>query len=321
VFGAGPTVDDQTWRRCPVIATAKVPTRDWRIVSVAWIRGERAAVAGIDAPDPRRSGLYAVRPPSQSWRRIPLPRPPDCVTETALFPTASGPRSFAFVAGCVGAMVSPDEAREIREFYLPLMHERLLRPYGVGATARAFAFDPHDPDRGLLNDGHGSRQQLRWLLPDRLSAPLPLPFDRVGDPVWAPDSRLVMISATRGLGGGAGGQRPDESWSLYTMRPDDLSLRELPGGMDRISRGAWSPDASLYAVNLSSASEGSRLALINVRDGRTVTVARGTKGELAWVGPTAVLAVRPSPDRLELIDVRVGRAKLDRHNRRPRRRR
>lgn len=320
VSGAGPTVDD-TWRRCPVVATAKVPAPDWRIVSLAWILGERAAVAGVDAPDPGRSGLYTVRPPSQSWRRIPLPRRPDCVTETALFPTVSGPRSFAFVAGCVRATVSPEEAREIRELYLPLMRVRVLRPYGVGATARAFAFHPHDPDHGLLNDGHGSREQLRRLLPDRLSAPLPLPFDRVGDPVWAPDGRLVMISATRGPGAAAGGQGPEEPWALYVMRPDDLSLRELPGGIDRISRGAWSSDAGLYAVNLSSAAEGSRLALVHVRDGRTVTVARGTKGEVAWAGPTALLAIRPSPDRLELIDVRAGRAKLDRHTGTPRRRR
>jgi hypothetical protein len=85
----------------------------------------------------------------------------------------------------------------------------------------------------------------------------------------------------------------------------------MAAGLDQVYRGGWSPDGTLYAVNLPTRS-GTRLVLIRVSDRRRVVVARGSsEGKVVWTGPHTLLVVRRSPDRLELVDVRGAVRKMN----------
>ncbi len=141
----------------------------------------------------------------------------------------------------------------------------------VPFPAGAVAFDPAG-ERGVINDGTGLSERLRWLGPKSLSAPLPLPFDRIGDPVRSPDGRTIVVPGVTGLGASGGAERANQSWGLW----------ELDG-------------------------QPARLTLVDIVTGRRVAARDGTAGEVARTSDhTVATMLRGATNRIVILDVQRG---------------
>jgi hypothetical protein len=211
----------------------------------------------------------------------------------------------AFIADCYGDLL-PDRVRDIREYSFATGRVRRLYPYYVTYLASGFTIDPKS-NRGLLNDGYGLAERLRWLEPTRLSAPIKLPLDRVGDPAWAPDGSVVALAGARGLTGVSGVGRLDAVWTLYLLDPQTRRLTPLVRGLNEGRRGGWSPDSRFYAVALKNPAGTSGVGVVRLRDKRVVLIRTGSFGEVDWIDEHTVVAIRRGRsgerDRLEILDV------------------
>ena len=73
--------------------------------------------------------------------------------------------------------------------------------YSLPFPADPFVLAPKSATRGVLNDGTGLEERLRWLTPTRLSPPIRLGLDRVGNLAISPDGERFAVSAVKGIGG------------------------------------------------------------------------------------------------------------------------
>jgi dipeptidyl aminopeptidase/acylaminoacyl peptidase len=124
-----------------------------------------------------------------------------------------------------------------------------------------FAFSPK-ADVGLLNDGAGLEERLRWLRP-RSRPALDLPVTRVGDPAWSRDGRRVAVG---GIPRSAGHDSPtsDSPWALYLLDRRGRLLRRLPVDLRDGADASWSPDGRWLAVRTRPAGRAYGVWLIGV---------------------------------------------------------
>lgn len=296
------------------------PVANWGIDSVAWVSAEHSLVIrAVEGPLHLSTMIYVaqINRPETRWRRLADLAKLGCRDPALISPVATGPRSFAFVEGCLPEDESPRRSKHIRRF--SFREERLRTPYSYGLPfpARGFALEP-GTRRGVLNDGAGLEERLRWLQPHRLSAPIPLPLDRVGDPVWSPTGQEVALPGVVGLGDAEGPARSLASrWNIVIADRrfsrvriiDEVEFREQPSV-------AWSGDGSLLAVAGKTGNAEGEVLLLRPHDGKSIVVKSGLYGAVAWIdGSQLAVVLRKNysgrgGDAIELMDVSVAISRL-----------
>jgi hypothetical protein len=104
-----------------------------------------------------------------------------------------------------------------------------------------------DGRRGVLNDGTGLEEQLRWLQPRTLSPPIRLGLERVGAPAWSPDGRAIAVSAAVDVKGVEGVARSIASWRVYLGNSELRSVRPLGNeALEEDPALAWSGDSRAF---------------------------------------------------------------------------
>ena len=111
-----------------------------------------------------------------------------------LVPTAQTVESVAFTEGCTAT------TKRILSYSFTSRRIKQLYPYTLPFPAGPFVLLP-GTTKGILNDGTGLEERLRWLTPTRLSAPIRLGLDRVGNLAIPPDGERLAVSAVKGIGG------------------------------------------------------------------------------------------------------------------------
>lgn len=294
------------------------PPGSWDIDYLAWLAGEQALVArAYGGPTYLSDTLRIVRLGSRrpGWRRLSDLARLGCRNPALIAPLATGRRSFGFVEGCLGPNADPRTSKHVREFSFEDRRVRTLFPYGLPFPAGEFALRP-DRRVGVLNDGTGLEEKLRWLLPERLSAPIRLGLDRVGQPAWSPDGRSVAVSGARGLAG-EGVARSLASWRIYVTNHEVRTIK-LTGGvvLEEQPSIAWSPNSQLLAVAAIGREHQGKLVLVRPRDGRHLLLERGEYGGIAWMTETTIAVVRVKNrvriggDYIELLDIEQAIAQL-----------
>jgi len=149
------------------------PPGKWVIETLAWIPEPRVlTMEAVTQPPYLNLTLFTVRVDgSGSWRRVVGLSQPKCKATFGLAPVALGRDRVAYTEHCVNPRLPPNELKHIKAFSFRTRQVRSLFPYGLPFPARAFALRS-DGHAGVLNDGTGLEEKLRWLRPKSLSAPI-----------------------------------------------------------------------------------------------------------------------------------------------------
>jgi hypothetical protein len=294
----------------PIVRTVQSP-RGLVIRSLVWVDAQQGFVISAGSKDDyTTTRLYVGGTKGSSWRRVPDDGRSECKASLGLFPTSYRGDGFAFVAGCLGPNVPLDALKRIEVYSFTTRAVRTLRTYGLPFPARAFAFDPAG-DRGVINDGTGLSERLRWLGAKSLSVPLRLPLDRVGDPVWSPDGRTIVVPGVTGPGGSVGAERVNHPWGLWALDVKTLRLTKIASNLGQLNRGAWIDAGSVYAVNLPAYASSTELTLVDIRTGRRVAVRSGTAGDVVRTSDhTVATMIGTATNRIVVLDLREGLRKL-----------
>jgi hypothetical protein len=296
------------------------PPRKWVIETLAWIPEPGVlTMAAVTQPPYLNLTLFTVRVDgSGGWRRIVGLSQPKCKATFGLAPVALGRDRVAYTEHCVNPRLPPNELKHIKAFSFRTHQVRSLFPYGLPFPARAFALRP-DGRVGVLNDGTGLEEKLRWLRPKSLSAPIRLGLERVGQPVWSPDGQSIAVSAAVGLEGIEGVARSVASWRVYLGDNGLRSLRRLGHAtLEEDPALGWSPDSRLLAVAAQGGNQAGKLLLLRRRDGRQILLRRGHFGGVAWTSASTIAVVRRIGDGgqggeyIEVLNIKSAIAKLER---------
>jgi hypothetical protein len=295
------------------------PPGRWVIERLAWIPEPRVlTMEAVTQPPYLNLTLFTVRiDGSGSWRRVVGLSQPKCKATFGLAPVALGRDRVAYTEHCVNPRLPPNELKHIKAFSFRTHQVRSLFPYGLPFPARAFALRP-DGHVGVLNDGTGLEEQLRWLRPKALSAPIRLGPERVGQPAWSPDGRSIAVSAAVGLAGVEGVARSVASWHVYLADTGLRSLRRLGDAtLEEDPALAWSPDSRLLAVAAAGREHAGKLLLLRARDGKKLLIERGNLGGVAWTSATTIAVGHRVGDGsqggeyIEVLDIKAAIAKLE----------
>jgi hypothetical protein len=226
------------------------PPGSWVIDTRAWIPAPGVlTMAAATHPPYLDVTLFTVRiDGSGRWPKLAGLSEPNCNETAGIAPVALGRDRVAYDEDCVNPRLPPNKLKHIKEFSFRTHTVRSLFPYGLPFPARGFALRP-DGRRGVLNDGTGLEEQLRWLQPRALSAPISLGLERVGQPAWSPDGRVIAVSAAVDVKGVEGVARSIASWRVYLGNSELRSVR--PFGNEAFEEDpalAWSGDSRLLAV-------------------------------------------------------------------------
>jgi hypothetical protein len=184
-----------------------------------WLTRDRLVVTRATAQS-LRGRLVSVSAASGVTRVLPTTQRPDCATTGAQFPTTFGRAVVAYLSTCFGGDGTPDHINEIRGLNLRTGFDRRLRPYNVPPFSGGFTFRTGDR-LGVINDGHGLRERLRWLNP-RAMPPLPIRgLRRAGTPSWSADGHWLGYDAIAS-GSGAFGPR-----ALFVSPRRDLTAKRV----------------------------------------------------------------------------------------------
>jgi hypothetical protein len=295
------------------------PPGKWVLNTIAWIPAPGVlVVAGDRTPPYLNTQLFTVHVDGRgSWRRVsPLSRR-GCRATSAFGPVALGRRQVAFTEDCVNPRLLPNELKHIKAYSFRTRSVRLLFPYGLPFPSRAFALSSTGR-RGVLNDGTGLEEQLRWLLPTSLSPQIRLGLERVGQPVWSPDQGVIAVSAAVDVSGVGGVRRSIASWRVYSGTRDLRAVKPLGKGMlEEDPDLAWSPDSQLLVVAALGREHAGKLMLVRRRDGRELILKRGHFGSVTWTSRTRIAVVHAIGDRgeggeyIEVLDVAPAVARLE----------
>jgi hypothetical protein len=292
------------------------PDGDWGLDALTWVPGERVLVArAVVGRLHLSTTIYVVRVSRSgaTWTALRDLVGLSCRDPALIAPVATAQRSFAFIEGCLAPGESPRTSKYIREFSFSSKRLRTLFSYGLPFSAGGFALEP-GLKRGLLNDGTGLQEKLRWLRPDRLSAAIPLRLERVGNPTRARTGGIA-IPGVMGIGDVQGPARsPASRWRLYLADAALSRLRHV-GEREFVEQPpwvAWSPDGAVLALAGQTRSGRGEAFLLRPQDGREVVVAEGLYGAVAWIGPSQLAVVRHRAysglggDVIEILDVSDG---------------
>jgi hypothetical protein len=184
---------------------------------------------------------------------------------------------------------------EMRAYAPTTGRSALLRPYNLPFGTRYFDFpaDPRHP--GLLNDGNGLYEHLRWLYPQHLSTPLRLPFARVGDLAWSANGKQVAIIAARESSAVDEADRLYLPFGIYLASDELKQLKLLLGDLYDVGGIAWAPAGDALAVVMRPRHKKAGLWLVTMNgkselllegkqfggptwlpDGKTIIVSTGT---------------------------------------------
>jgi hypothetical protein len=296
------------------------PPGKWVLYTITWVPAPKVLViAGDTAPPYLYNRLFTVRVDgSGGWRTLQGLSRRSCRRTSEFAPVALGRDRVAYTEDCINPRLPPNELKHIKAYSFRTHGVRSLFPYGLPFPSRAFALDPTGR-RGVLNDGTGLQEQLRRLLPSKLSPPIALGLERVGQPAWSPDGRVIAVPAAVDVGKAEGVARSIASWRVYLGSSRLRSVRPFgKGTFEEDPALAWSPDSQLLAVAALGREQAGKLVLVRRRDGRQLTVARGHFGSVAWTCPTTLAAVRAVGDRaqggeyIQMFDLRSAVSRLER---------
>ncbi len=222
------------------------------------------------------------------------------------FRPAQTVESVAFTEGCSAT------TKRILSYSFKSRRIKQLYPYSLPFPAGPFVLLP-GTTKGILNDGTGLEERLRWLTPTRLSAPIRLGLDRVGNLTISPDGERFAVSAVKGIGGVQGPERSVAS--DWFVRVSDTSLRRHVGRVPRVLFDenpylSWSPDSTVLAAAGQTSQKDGVLILVRRSDLASIVVTRQRFGAIAWVDSHTLAIVRHrnyeglGGDEVWLVDVR-----------------
>jgi hypothetical protein len=233
--------------------------------------------------------LYSLGIDGRGLHPLPISDPTSCRDPDTSRAFPLGAAELAFVSECRGMGRQPDEMTNLEAYDPRTRRTRLRRPYHLPLFVGHFTFRA-DGLRGLINDGYGLKERLRWLLPDRLSTPLKLPFERAGYPAWSPDGRYIAVDAvTRGKAV-SGVDRLDLPRELYLLSPTGRMRRTLASKLTHVGGSAWSPNGRWLALACKPEGRPEGLYLVQVETRRLYLVLPGRQfGSSAWIPGTRQL--------------------------------
>lgn len=271
------------------------PPGAWDVFRVAWLPGVKRAVVGVDRGETDggmdRLQLYAVDLGRASWTLIPVPDDSFCAFRGGLFPERITAVEVGFLATCLGPLADLDHDKRVWAYSFDTGQARQLFPYGTGFPAAGFSFAPGSK-AGLINDGTGLEENLRWLRADRLSAPLRLRVDRVSDPSFSPDGKVVAVGVVTGITGVRGIGRSDAPWSIALLDPYKLKLRSVKTSYEQILRGGWSPDGRYFAFAWDAMRGPGGVSILRRRDMKVIPVFRGVVSGVDWIDTRTLVAAQ-----------------------------
>lgn len=288
------------------------PPGKWAIYSMTWVRGQRRLVLAADTRRPFLTPtLFSVTIAGGQWRRVADLQRRRCRGTIAVAPTATGSNTLAYIEGCLRPDIPPGESKHIKEFSFDSRETRLLFSYGLPWPAGAFALHPYGRI-GVLNDGRGLFEQLRWLRPQRLSAPIALGIERLGSPAWSPDGRFIAFPGAVGISTKTGSVRSIADWRIH-VASGKLEGVKLAASttFEEDAALSWSPDSRYIAAASVGRKRLGKVLLLRPSVRKHRLLLTGNYGAVTWVGNTTVAAVRiahpnslSGGDYIELIDVR-----------------
>jgi hypothetical protein len=151
-----------------------------------------------------------------------------------------------------------------------------------------------------------------------MSPPIRLGLERVGQPAWSPDGRVIAVSAAVDVKGVEGVARSIASWRVYLGNSELRSVRPLGSETLEEDRAlAWSGDSRLLAVASLGREQTGKLLLLRRPDGKELILKRGHFGGVAWTGHTTLAVVHAVGDggqggeHIEILDVKDAMAQLE----------
>jgi hypothetical protein len=267
-----------------------------------WLASQEA-IAAVRDPSASSAGLGVVlmQPDTGAQRAVPLVSDPGCTTSSSDDPAPLADGRLAFLQTCYG-----DQSRPGDQMVTPAVYN-----LGTGKASRLFGFQlrafveqmafPPAGGIGLLNDGYGLGEHLAWL---HATGPTlwRLPFSRLGNPTWSPDSQRVAVSAVAPTKR-HGIDRTELPWELVIVRVHPRRITILLTGMTSLNRPAWSPSGKWLAFTGLDSSRVEGAWVVNVATHRRVLLRRGTQlGDVAWLGSRNEIAVATGVDARSFIE-------------------
>jgi hypothetical protein len=262
-----------------------------------WRDPQHLIVAQVAGPKLRpRLGVVDAR--TGAFSVLPVAERTGCEQTGSSFPTRLGSNAIAYLSTCYGGDGTPDRINQIRRFDLSTRDDRALFPYFVLPFTGSFTFAP-DGRRGLLNDGYGLQEHLRWLLP-RGTRIVQLPgIVRAGIPSWEPDGDRVVFDAVEA---GFQGDIAIAPRTLFIADARHLARRRLlvRGMTNTIGSGvSWVPGRPWVVYPMQPPHGQNGLWLIDVVTGAKVLLESGSGFGRAAVSSDGWVAVPIGVDTAE----------------------
>lgn len=293
--------------------------------NAAWLPDGQGLVASLTTPTVGPTGpdrewhLAAVPLDGGPPGRLPIPDDPDCRRTAQYLPRLLSDGRVAFIQRCEGGVnperLLPEEAVRLLAYDPTSRATAPMVPYYLPFRANFFDFAP-DVALGVINDGNGLYERLRWLRPDRLEI-IDLPLERAGWPRWSPSGGVIALSGAAPPPGGApsGQGRVDLARQLYLLQVGTAALEPLMSDLTWVGAPAWSPDGRWLAASLHPRRGGAGVWLIEVATRRpTRLVAGEDTGSVNWSPDGRSLAVilggrppdvggAPEPSSIAIFDL------------------
>jgi hypothetical protein len=238
-----------------------------------WVGPNSVLVTQLVQPK-LRGRLAIVNVTNGAFRALTTARRPGCDATGAQFPTRHGPGAVAYLSTCFGGPGTPDRINQIRRYRLADGVNRPLFPYYVNPFVGRFTFSPNG-SRGLVNDGYGLGERLRWLKQRSMPAVRLTGIVRAGMPSWSPSGEQVVFDA---VPVGEKGDIAVAPRTLFVASASKLGkARALVTGItETIGSGAsWIPGRPWVVYSMRPPHSKAGLWLVDVRTGKRLLLRAG----------------------------------------------